>query len=145
MPSFYIGIDLHHTVIQVCVLDPKGDPIEERRFLFEGLEEGLEVVDFIESFGRDIRVSVEALGLNRWFVNACKDRSIDILVCDPRMLDQKSSAGRRTSAMHARSRGSFTWATWTDSRRPTIRRTKSTRRESCSEFDTSWSSFANRR
>ena len=89
MPSFYIGIDLHHTVIQVCVLDSIGDPIEERRFVFNGLQEGLEVVEFVESYGGGIRVAVEALGLNRWFVNACKERSIDVLVCDPRKLDLK--------------------------------------------------------
>lgn len=101
MPSFYIGIDLHHSVIQVCVLDPKGDPVKERRFRFEGLEEGLEVVDFLASFGSDIRVAVEALGLNRWFVNACKDRSIDVLVCDPRKLDLKK-LGRKTDKRDAR-------------------------------------------
>jgi len=101
VPSFYIGIDLHHTVIQVCVLDSKGDPSQERRFVFDGLEEGLKVVEFIESFGKEIRVAVEALGLNRWFVNACKDRSIDVLVCDPRKLDLKK-LGSKTDKRDAR-------------------------------------------
>ena len=101
MPSFYIGIDLHQTVIQVCVLDAMGDPVEERRFVFEGLEEGLDVVEFLQSFGNEVRVAVEALGLNRWFVNACKERSIDVLVCDPRKLDLKK-LGRKTDRRDAR-------------------------------------------
>jgi len=29
---------------------------------------------------------VEALGLNRWFVNACLAAGLDVLVCDPRSL-----------------------------------------------------------
>ena len=101
MPSFYIGIDLHHTVIQVCVLNSCGEPVQERRIHFEGLGEGLEVIDFLESFGSEIRVAVEALGLNRWFVNACKERSIDVLVCDPRKLDLKK-LGRKTDKRDAR-------------------------------------------
>ena len=101
MPSFYIGIDLHHAVIQACVLDGRGDCVEERRFAFEGLEEGLAVVDFLESYGSETRVAVEALGLNRWFVNACRTRSIDVLVCDPRKLDLKK-LGRKTDKRDAR-------------------------------------------
>lgn len=100
MPSFYIGIDLHHTVIQACVLDDRGERVEERRFVFDGLEEGLLVVGFLASYGSDIRVAVEALGLNRWFVNACLERSIDVLVCDPRKLDLKK-LGRKTDKRDA--------------------------------------------
>lgn len=101
MPSFYIGIDLHHTVVQVCVLGCDGEPAQERRFEIDGLEEGLEVVDFLASFGPESRVAVEALGLNRWFVNACRTRSIDVLVCDPRKLDLKK-LGRKTDKRDAR-------------------------------------------
>ena len=42
--AYFIGIDLHRTVIQACVLDEHGERVAEERFRYEGLEEGLEAV-----------------------------------------------------------------------------------------------------
>lgn len=100
MPSFYIGIDLHRTIIQVCVLDDAGAPVEQKRFTYSELSEGLEVVEHIASFGPNVRVAVEAIGLNRWFVNACLERELDVLVCDPRKLDLKK-LGKKTDKRDA--------------------------------------------
>jgi len=44
---------------------------------------------------------VEALGLNRWFVNACCAAGLDVLVCDPRKLDLKK-LGKKTDRRDAR-------------------------------------------
>ena len=46
MTTAYFGIDLHRTVIQICVLDARGERVGEERFLSQGLEEGLEAVAF---------------------------------------------------------------------------------------------------
>ena len=82
MSTAYIGIDLHRTVIQICVLDERGERIAEERVRYGSLEEGLEDVAFVRRFGPGCRVAVEALGLNRWFVNACREAGLDVLVCD---------------------------------------------------------------
>jgi transposase len=46
-------------------------------------------------------VAVEALGLNRWFVNACQAAGLEVLVCDPRKLDLKK-LGKKTDRRDAR-------------------------------------------
>jgi transposase len=101
MSRTYIGIDLHRTVTQICVLDERGERIAEERVRYESLEEGLEAVAFVRRFGPDCRVAVEALGLNRWFVNACQAAGLDVLVCDPRKLDLKK-LGKKTDRRDAR-------------------------------------------
>lgn len=101
MARSYIGIDLHRTVIQICVLDEHGDIVAEERVRYQTLEEGLAAVEQLERFGRDCRVAVEALGLNRWFVNACEQAGLDVLVCDPRKLGLRK-LGRKTDRRDAR-------------------------------------------
>ena len=101
MATAYIGVDLHRTVIQICVLDAQGERLAEERFRYESLEEGLMAVEFVSRLAPGARLAVEALGLNRWFVNACRDAGIDVLVCDPRKLDLKK-LGKKTDRRDAR-------------------------------------------
>jgi transposase len=101
MTTAYIGIDLHRTVIQICVLDERGERIAEERIRYQRLEEGAKAVAFVERFGPGCRVAVEALGLNRWFVNGCLEAGLDVLVCDPRKLDLKK-LGMKTDRRDAR-------------------------------------------
>ena len=101
MTTAYIGIDLHRTVIQICVLDERGERIAEERIRYQSLEEGAKAVAFVKCFGPRCRVAVEALGLNRWFVNACLEADLDVLVCDPRKLDLKK-LGKKTDRRDAR-------------------------------------------
>ena len=100
MATAYIGIDLHRTVIQICVLDERGERIAEERIRYRTLQEGLAAVTFVRRFGPGCRVAVEALGLNRWFVNACLEAGLDVLVCDPRKLDLKK-LGKKTDRRDA--------------------------------------------
>ena len=65
MTTSYIGIDLHRTVIQICVLDERGEVVREERLSYHSLAEGLRAVEVVKGFGPDGRVAVEALGLNR--------------------------------------------------------------------------------
>lgn len=101
MTTSYIGIDLHRTVIQICVLDDHGTLQAEERIRYQSLEEGLRAVAFVQRYGPDCRVAVEALGLNRWFVNECRKESLEVLVCDPRKLDLKK-LGKKTDRRDAR-------------------------------------------
>jgi transposase len=101
MTTAYIGIDLHRTVIQICALDERGERIAEERIRYACVEEGLRAVVFVQRFAPDCRVAVEALGLNRWFVNACRDAGLDVLVCDPRKLELKK-LGKKTDRRDAR-------------------------------------------
>jgi len=108
MTTAYLGIDLHRTVIQICVLDAQGERIAEERFRYGSLEEGLEAVAFVGRFGPGCRVAVEALGLNRWFVNRCLEAGLDVVVCDPRKLDLKK-LGKKTDRRDARELARRLW------------------------------------
>ena len=87
MTTAYIGIDLHRTVMQICVLDGRGEIVAQERLHHASLAEGLR--------------AVEALGLNRWFVNACLAAGIAVLVCDARKLGLRS-LGKKTNVRDAR-------------------------------------------
>ena len=92
---FFVGVDLHKTVIQICVLDHFGEIVEERRHLATDLVDGMKVIDSLMKY-RDLgRVAVEAIGVNRWFVNNLLDHGFDITVCDPTKLNLKM-LGRKT-------------------------------------------------
>jgi transposase len=101
---FYVGIDLHQSVIQVCVLGADGSVAKEKRFRGRSFIEGAALVDWIDDWrggGADVRVAVEAIGLNRWFVNLCRARGLSIVVADPRRLGLKD-LGRKTDLRDAR-------------------------------------------
>jgi transposase len=101
MTTAYIGVDLHRTVIQICVMDDHGEIRAEERVRYQCLEEGLRAVEWVQSFAPGCRVAVEALGLDRWFVNACRAAGVDVLVCDARKLDLKK-LGKKTDRRDAR-------------------------------------------
>lgn len=98
--SYFIGIDLHRTVIQICVLNAQGEIITEKRLRYASFEEGVEAVRFLDPFARVGRITIEAMGLNRWLVNACLEQSWDVLVCDPRRLGLKK-LGKKTDQRDA--------------------------------------------
>jgi len=100
MSASYIGIDLHRNVIQICVLDERGETLAEENIRYESLEEGLAAVAFVRRFAPGCRVAVEALGLNRWFVNACLAAGIPVLVCDARKLGLRN-LGKKTDRRDA--------------------------------------------
>jgi transposase len=91
----FVGIDLHKEVIQVCVLDAVGEVVEERRFRGKSLAEGVKAVEYLERWRARGRFAVEAVGFNRWFVDACRAAQLDVVVVDPvklnlRMLGKKT-------------------------------------------------------
>jgi len=98
--SFYVGVDLHKTVVQVCVLAGDGSTVCEKRLLVHDLSEGEALFSFLEPYRTGGRFSVEALGLNRWFVNEMLKRGFDIVVCDPLKLNLKM-LGRKTDRRDA--------------------------------------------
>ena len=100
MSASYLGIDLHRNVIQICVLDERGEQIAEERIRYKRLEEGLAAVAFVRRFAPGCRVAVEALGLNRWFVNACLAAGIEVLVCAARKLGLRN-LGKKTDRRDA--------------------------------------------
>lgn len=96
---YFIGVDLHQSVIQVCVLNTKGDVVGERRFRGDSLEDGLKVVGFVAGHSQ-CRVAVEAIGMNRWFVDALNAKECDVVVVDPLKLNLKAS-GKKTDRRDA--------------------------------------------
>jgi len=108
MTTSPIEIDLRRTVIQICVLDQHGERIAQERIRYEQLEEGMQAVAFVQRFAPDCRIAVEALGLNRWFVNACQASGLEVLVCDPRKLELKK-LGKKTDRRDAREMARRLW------------------------------------
>jgi transposase len=93
--KYFIGVDLHKSILQVCVLDKDGEIISERRFKGGALVDGLDVVNWLIQWREGGRLCVEAVGMNRWFVNACLEQGVDVVVVDPtkmnlRMLGKKT-------------------------------------------------------
>jgi transposase len=99
-PAYFVGIDLHKTVIQICVLDREGEIACETRFGGRFLEDGLRVVTFLRRRFRDARVAVEAIGMNRWLVNALGGAGFDVLVVDPAKLNLRM-LGKKTDRRDA--------------------------------------------
>ena len=91
----FIGIDLHKTVVQICVLDDSGKVHLERRFPLGTAENNRKVIKYLARWRAKGRFAVEAIGLNRWFVNACFDEGLDLIVVDPAKLNLKM-LGKKT-------------------------------------------------
>jgi len=98
--QYFVGVDLHKTVIQICVLDSEGDPVCEKRHHVETLEAGLALVDRLGEWS-PARFAVEAVGLNRWFVKACQERGLDLVVAHAAHLNLRS-CGKKTDRRDAR-------------------------------------------
>lgn len=97
---FFVGVDLHKTIIQICVVAGDGSPVCERRFLVKARSDSGAMFAFLEPYRSGGRLSVEAIGLNRWFVNDLLERGFDVVVCDPLKLHLKM-LGRKTDRRDA--------------------------------------------
>lgn len=100
MSKYSIGIDLHKSIIQVCVMDPAGEIAEERRFRVSNAEDGVRVIEYLSAWKSAGRYVVEAVGCDRWFVNEAKARGFDIVVADPAKLGLRMS-GKKTDRRDA--------------------------------------------
>lgn len=105
--SYFIGVDLHRVVMQICIRDERGEIVAEKRVRYASRDEGLAAVEWLRTFA-PARVTVEAVGLNRWFVNACREAGLAVLVCDPRKLDLKKF-GKKTDRRDARELSRRLW------------------------------------
>jgi transposase len=93
--KYSIGIDLHKSIVQICVLDSTGEVVEEQRHTVKTLPQGLAVIQGLAKWQKGSRLVVEAIGVNRWFVNACRNQGLEVVVADPvklglRMLGKKT-------------------------------------------------------
>lgn len=98
-PQYFVGIDLHKTVVQICVLDAEGTVMVQERHRVESHAAGLALVAGLAQWMPG-RLAVEAIGLNRWFVNACRERDYDIVVVDAGRLNLRS-CGKKTDRRDA--------------------------------------------
>jgi transposase len=97
--QYFVGIDLHKAVVQICVLDQTGTVAHEERFRIETLAGRTEFLRGLARW-RPARMAVEAVGLNRWFVNACRERGYDVVVADAVRLNLRAS-GKKTDRRDA--------------------------------------------
>jgi transposase len=101
MHQYHVGIDLHKTVLQACVLDAQGEIAHENRVRIPDLAAGEAALDELAPYMAQGRLAVEALGCNRWFVNACRARGWEVLVVNAARLALKRE-GRKTDRRDAR-------------------------------------------
>lgn len=101
IPRFFIGVDLHKTVIQVCVVGDDGQIVYERRYEVPTRSSSRVLFSQLSRYRPGCRIAVEALGLNRWFVNMLLERGYDVVVCDPLKLGLKI-LGKKTDRRDAR-------------------------------------------
>jgi transposase len=106
--THFIGIDLHKTVVQVCVLGDRGELSEEFRVRLVTAADGQEVIRRLSRWQTTGRFVVEAIGLNRWFVNACRQAGLTILVADAAKLSVKRF-GKKTDRHDARELARRLW------------------------------------
>lgn len=97
---YWIGVDLHSRVIQVCVLDGRGEVVWEHRQRGSSLQAGEALVERLAREFAPARAVVEALGMNRWFVRACREHGLDVVVAHASKLGLKTS-GRKTDRRDA--------------------------------------------
>jgi transposase len=95
-----VGVDLHKTIVQICVLNRSGEVVEEIRARIGDQVTGEMIIDRLEPYLCSGRVAIEALGVNRWFVNRLLERKIDVVVCDPVKLNLKV-LGKKTDKRDA--------------------------------------------
>src|SRR5690242_18688433 len=106
--THFIGIDLHKTVVQVCVLDERGEVSEEFRVRLGTEADGQEVLRRLTRWQTTGRFVVEALGLNRGLVKACQQAGFNIVVADAVKLRVKR-LGKKTDRHDARELARRLW------------------------------------
>ena len=99
LTQYFVGIDLHKAVLQVCVLDAEGEIVCQERRRIGSREAGLEEVARLGRWS-SARMAVEAVGLNRWFVNACYQSGFDLIVVDAGRLNLRA-LGKKTDRRDA--------------------------------------------
>lgn len=95
-----VGIDLHMKSLEMCVVDDLGQ--EERRARLpltsdEAVKTALRTLLRWSSGGR---FAVEAVGMNRWLVEALQERGCEVVVVDPLKLGLKA-LGKKTDRRDA--------------------------------------------
>ncbi|MEZ4388158.1 MAG: transposase [Candidatus Krumholzibacteriia bacterium] len=93
-------VDLHKTIVQICVLDRTGEIVEEVRLRIIDQVAGDVLMDRLDPYLAEGRVAIEALGMNRWFVNRLLDLDVGVVVCDPVELNLKI-LGKKTDRRDA--------------------------------------------
>jgi transposase len=100
MAKYHVGIDLHKCVAQVCVLDERGEVLEEWRHTLAEAADGQALLGRLALRGAQARLAVEALGCNRWLVNGLKALGLEVLVVHAQALGLKK-LGRKTDRRDA--------------------------------------------
>ena len=101
MLKYHVGIDLHKTVAQICVLDADGEIVKERRFDIPDHAAGDALVAWLGHWAPEGRFAVESLGVNRWFVNDCRAAGYDLLVAHAAQMELRKT-GKKTDKRDAR-------------------------------------------
>src|SRR5215467_9018983 len=104
----FIGIDLHKTVVPVWVLDERGEVSEEFRVRLSTEADGQEVRRRLARWQTTGRFVGEALGVNRWLVNACQHAGFNIVVAEAVKLRVKRF-GKKTDRHDARELARRLW------------------------------------
>ena len=98
--AYFIGIDLHKTVVQGCVVNKHGEVHEEFRQRLDEPKAEARVLQRLRRGKTTGQYGVEAQGLKRWFVNACQTLGMRLLGANPTTVNLKRS-GRKPDRREA--------------------------------------------
>lgn len=101
MVKHSIGVDLHKEVAQICILDERGEVIREDRFCCNDEPSRKHLIDELLAYQSTGRCCVEAIGMNRWFVQRLQEQGMEVIIADPSKLNLKMH-GKKTDRRDAR-------------------------------------------
>jgi transposase len=75
----YMGIDVHTSSCSFCVLGAQGTVIDQRDIVTNGRL----IIEYVQSFGKDLTVTFEECGLSSWLYDLLHKRVSQVIVCNP--------------------------------------------------------------
>ncbi len=108
VPRYAIGVDLHQQVLRFCVADRQGRTVHEQTVRIVHLPGGEQVFAHFEPWRGQCRLTVEAVGMNRWFVDGLRARGYPVVVADPTKLNLKL-LGKKTDKRDAQELARRLW------------------------------------
>jgi len=94
--TYYIGLDAHSSICTLCVVDPRGQEIDNRTIVTNGRL----LVDYIKSLGGKIIIAFEECDLSCWLFDILHRHAHEVIVCNPTQNAQYKRA--KTDKLDAR-------------------------------------------
>lgn len=89
--EYFAGIDLHKSVIEICVVDASGEVVHASRHRGSSRASGRGALAELERFAGSLKLAVEAIGFNRWLVHDARRMGATVVVANAANLALKAN------------------------------------------------------